>query len=66
MAPVVEPEPRASIPHGKAGTPADRVELFGLAIAFGLGIGALALALFTRKHLFVRQIAPADSPIEVS
>ncbi len=35
-------------------------------MAFGLGVGALALAIFTRKHLFVRQIAPADSPVEVT
>lgn len=66
MAAVVEPDSRASVPHVKAGNRAERIELFGLAMAFGLGVGALALAIFTRKHLFVRQIAPADSPVEVT
>ncbi len=43
----------------------DYAALFVLALALGLGVGAVLLALLTRKHLFARQIAPADSPIQV-
>jgi hypothetical protein len=42
-----------------------RVEPFVLALTLALGVGAVALAVLTRKHLFARQIAPADSPIQV-
>jgi hypothetical protein len=43
----------------------DRIELFTLALVLGLGVGAVALAVLTRRHLFARQIAPAESPIQV-
>ena len=43
----------------------NKAELFVMALALSLGVGAIVLALLTRKHLFARQIAPADSPIQV-
>jgi hypothetical protein len=44
---------------------ADQVELLVLALVLGLGVGAVLLAVVTRKHLFARQISPTDSPIQV-
>jgi hypothetical protein len=44
----------------------NQVELFVLALALSLGAGAVLLALLTRKHLFARQITPAESPIQVT
>ena len=38
-------------------------ELFVLALTVSLGAGGVVLALLTRKHLFSRQITPADNPI---
>jgi hypothetical protein len=39
--------------------------LFVAALVLGLGVGAVALVVLTRRHLFARQIAPAESPIQV-
>lgn len=44
----------------------NQVELFLLALTVSLGAGAVVLALLTRKHLFSRQITPAESPIQVA
>jgi hypothetical protein len=44
----------------------DRVELFAVALTLSLGVGAVLLAVLTRKHLFARQIAPPESPIQVT
>ena len=46
-------------------TPGNRTELFVFAVVTGLAVGVVVLAVFTRKHLFARQIAPVDSPIQV-
>lgn len=43
----------------------DQAELLVLALTLSLGVGAVLLAVLTRKHLFARQIAPAESPIQV-
>jgi len=41
------------------------VELFVVALVVSVGVCAGLLALLTRKHLFARQISPAESPIQV-